>query len=204
MAGHDDVTYYQGANAYRAGASSAGAFRPVSCGHCGRSVHAAVIAEVEGIIYWLRCTHCNSGSVLHETRYGPRIWPQPRPGEDVEGLPDDVRAAWDEARSCAGAAAHTATEMVCRKILMHIAVDKGDQEGQSFASYIDHLVGEGYVTKPMHSWVTRIKDRANRANHDIAQTTAEQGAETLTFTGHLLKNVYEMEYLATRFQEPEA
>ncbi|MEA2641071.1 MAG: hypothetical protein QOF51_2465 [Chloroflexota bacterium] len=203
MTGHDEVTHYKGANGYVASPTMTGAFRPVTCGHCGRSVHAAVIADVEGI-YWLRCTHCHAGSVLHETHYGPRQSPQPRPGEDVEGLPDDIRDAWDEARSCAGAAAHTATEMVCRKILMHIAVDKGDREGQSFASYIDHLVAEGYVTKPMRSWVERIKDRANRANHDIAQTTAEQGAETLTFTGHLLKNVYEMEHLAQRFQEPEA
>lgn len=39
-----------------------------------------------------------------------------------------VGLAWDEARRAHAAAAYTAAEIMCRKILMHIAVDKADAE----------------------------------------------------------------------------
>lgn len=200
MPGHEDITHYKGPNNYVADTTSVDAYASMICGHCGRAVNAAVLASGPGVM-WVRCTACGAGIVVH----GPRAWPGPRLGDSVEGLPEDVQAAWQEARDCSATNAHTAVEMMCRKILMHIAVDKGDSEGRSFASYIDYLVAEGYVTKPMRPSVGRIKDRANRANHDIPATTSEQASETLTFTGHLLKNVYEMEHLAREFgiQEPE-
>ncbi|EEF78683.1 hypothetical protein MDMS009_2856 [Methylophaga thiooxydans DMS010] len=32
--------------------------------------------------------------------------------------------------------AYTAAELICRKILMHVAADKGADEGKSFAAYL--------------------------------------------------------------------
>lgn len=89
--------------------------------------------------------------------------------------------------------------MVCRKILMHVAVDKGAKAGESFASYISHLEVAGYLTPPMKPWVDMIRTRGNAAVHDLPSTTQPQAEAVVTFTEHLLRNVYEMEFLAQKF-----
>jgi len=96
--------------------------------------------------------------------------------------------------------AFTATEAVCRKILMHIAVDKGAKEGQTFASYIDHLEKAGYVTPPMHEWVKLIKDHGNEAQHQLRSPERQRAESTLLFTAQLLRSVYEMGHIAARFK----
>ena len=70
---------------------------------------------------WLRCAACGSGAVAS----GGEVHPAPRPFGSVEGLPEVDARIWDEARTCFGAAAYTAAVMLCRKLLFHIAVDKG-------------------------------------------------------------------------------
>jgi hypothetical protein len=88
---------------------------------------------------------------------------------------------------------------MCRKILMHVAVDKGADEGKTFASYIDHLAAEGYVTPPMREWVKLIKDNGNEANHRLASPERRRAEGTLLFTAQLLRSVYEMGHLAGQF-----
>ena len=79
---------------------------------------------------------CRRGSVF-DTNVG--VVPGVAFGPKIEGLPDDVADAYAEARRCLSAECNTAAEGMCRKILMHIAVDKKAKEGGSFASYIDYL-----------------------------------------------------------------
>jgi hypothetical protein len=98
--------------------------------------------------------------------------------------------------------AHTAAEALCRKILMHIAVDKGAKEGTTFSSYIDHLMKEGYVTPPMKEWVTLIKKHGNEASHRLDPPERARAEGTVYFTAQLLRTVYEMAHLATRFAMP--
>lgn len=133
--------------------SDNGAHVPMSCGHCGRDVSAAVLVmdlSPQSGALWLRCPNCRRGSVANG---GKGIQPAARPGSDLRGLPEDVARAYNEARDAASVHAWTAAEMMCRKILMHVAVDKGAKEGQTFAHYIDHLANEGYVPVVMKSWV---------------------------------------------------
>jgi hypothetical protein len=46
-------------------------------------------------------------------------------GEDVEGLPAETAEAYKEARLNAASGANASCELMCRKILMHVAVGKG-------------------------------------------------------------------------------
>jgi hypothetical protein len=58
--------------------------------------------------------------------------------------------------------------MACRKILMHIAVNRGaPAEDTSFKQYVEYLDGHGYVPPDGKAWVDYIKDRGNEANHEI-------------------------------------
>ena len=92
--------------------------------------------------------------------------------------------------------AYTAAELMCRKILMHVAVDKGAKAGLHFVTYIKYLEDQGYSTPPMKKWVELIKNHGNEATHEIAETDVERAEGTIMFTAELLRLTYEMEYLA--------
>ena len=133
-----------------------------------------------------------------------KIWPGARFGPVVEGLPDDVKEAYQEARDCLSVSATTAAELICRKILMHIAVDKGADEGKAFAFYIDFLEQQGFVTPPMRGWVILIKNHGNEATHRLPKPERKRAEGTLVFTAQLLRTVYEMGHLASQFNPPAA
>lgn len=174
-----------------------------TCGHCGTQVSGAVLAsstdEHGRTGRWLQCTRCGQGTFadVQET-----LFPGPSFGPEIDGLPDDVSEAYGEARDCLSVNATTASELICRKILMHVAVDKGASEGESFASYIDYLEKEGYVTPPMRGWVKLIKDHGNQSTHKLPRPERERAEGTLLFTAQLLRSVYEMGHLADQFASP--
>jgi hypothetical protein len=123
-----------------------------TCGHCNTKVSGAVVAvhptmnqQVRGppSTYWLLCPNCAEGSV--KVANG-NVYPGVPFGPPVSGLPPVVKSAYDEARQCMSVNAFTACELICRKILMHVAVDKGAKEGESFAAYIDYLESKEYIT----------------------------------------------------------
>src|SRR3990172_6480123 len=129
-----------------------------TCGHCGR-----VVGSAEGYcpvnpgrrlrIYI--CPYC-SGPTYFD--YGEQI-PGGADGETVDHLPSDIAALYDEARECMSVAAHTAAVLVCRKILMNVAVDKGASEGQRFIEYVEYLDSKGYVPPDGRGWVDHIRSR---------------------------------------------
>lgn len=135
---------------------------------------------------------------LIEDEYGT-MWPPVETLPLIEGLPDDVGHAYAEARRCYSVGANAAAELTCRRILMHVAVEKGAEEGKSFSSYLDHLSAQGYVTPPMQPWVELIRTHGNAATHRLATVPRERAEGTMMFTAELLRLVYEMEWHAKRF-----
>jgi hypothetical protein len=110
----------------------------ITCAGCRRDVNADVVAgwkANEGAIWrgaasatlWLRCPQCNEGSV--KVKSG-EVYPVAPAGRPVQNLPEDVAQAWREAGLAHSAGAYTASEMMCRKILMHVAVDRAGSKPQ--------------------------------------------------------------------------
>lgn len=168
---------------------------PITCGHCDTAVAANVVAGSPTGQAWLQCPSCGSGSVrVPHPAGGPcAIFPGALPGQAVSNLPVDVATAWTEARSAFGAGAFTAAEIMCRKILMHLAVDVAASEpGRHFTDYVDALEGTGYITTGLKPVVDSIRERGNVANHDLPASTSEDARTTLTITEHLLRSVYEL------------
>lgn len=192
--GHENVQHYN--------AQSSDAFRTFTCGHCGVKVAGALLAVAPGpggagAAQWVRCSSCAEPSVIS---LRGDVYPGRAGGVDVEGLPTDVRDAYQEARRCMTVNAFTACELVCRKILMHVAADRaGAKAGATFASYVDSLEKAGYITPPMKAWVDLIRQHANEATHGLPPTSKERGEGTLMFTAELLRIVYEMEHLAKKY-----
>ena len=191
--GHRQTARYDG--------SAPEAWSHYTCGHCGTQVSGAVLATASetttGQVWakWLQCPTCFKPSA----QWDQSVFPGASFGPILQGLPELVEAAYQEARRCFSTNAFTAVELVCRKILMHIACDKGAKEGQSFASYLDYLEAQGYVTPAMRDWVKLIKDHGNEATHRLETPDQERAAGTLLFTVQLLRTVYEMSHIASQF-----
>ncbi|MEU5525412.1 DUF4145 domain-containing protein [Micromonospora chersina] len=198
MPGHAGTTHitHQISNVKSLFPSDKDAHLPYMCPHCGRDVVAAVIAFVHEahypVVAWTRCPGCHKGVVFNDGVAAPRGIA----GENVDGLPTEVEAAYREARETAGIAAFTSCELMCRKILMHIAVDKGAEEGKTFIQYLDHLTTTGYITPPMRPWLDLIRTHGNSSTHRLQSASKERALNTLAFTTQLLRLVYEMDHRA--------
>lgn len=204
MPGHGGITHcsFNVPNTSNAGPDSPVAHFQYTCPLCGNVVNGSVVAftheNSSNAVQWLRCTSCQGGAVNNNGVLAPAAMA----GEAVEGLPADVEAAYTEARRCAGTSAYTSCELMCRKILMHVAVDKGDKPGKSFAEYLKYLGDNGYTTPSMSPWVDLIRQNGNIATHEIPAADANRARGTLAFTAQLLKLIYEMDHKVQQFMGP--
>jgi hypothetical protein len=112
-------------------------------------------------------------------------------GDDVQKLPEMVSRLYQEARDCVSVGANHAAVMVCRKILMHVAVLQGAKENESFAAYVSFIVDHHLVSPNIEGWVDEIRQIANDANHEIFEITADDAKGAVDFVAMLLKLVYE-------------
>lgn len=170
---------------------------PITCGSCGRGVSANVLTGDPGksnVVLWLQCPNCGEGSVRLTTG---AVYPTAPAGGAVASLPADVEQAWREVRTSHAVAAYTAAEMMCRKILMHIAVDQAKaKQGDAFAAYVEALDKAGFIAPGLRPVVTLVKDRGNAANHDLPASTEGESLQTMSITEHLLRTIYELPGLA--------
>lgn len=168
------------------------ATKAIICGSCGKGVAADIIAGEDSwrSVAWLRCPLCEEGSVKLSRG---AVYPVAPAGGTVLHLPDDVEAAWREARTTHAVAAYTASEMMCRKILMHVAVDvAGSSPGRKFFEYVNDLETAGYITTGLKPVVDKVRDRGNIANHELPASNEQDSLRTIEITEHLLRSVYEL------------
>lgn len=137
---------------------------------------------------------CDDGSV--RTASGA-VYPTAPAGSNVGGLPEDVAGAWREARTAHAVAAYTASEIMCRKILMHVAVDVAQvPAGKKFAEYVNDLEDGGYLTTGLKGVVDQVRQRGNVANHELPASTEQDSLATMAIVEYLLKGIYELPGLA--------
>jgi hypothetical protein len=166
-----------------------------TCGHCNRTVTGIVVSMLDPI-RWMLCPSCFDASVLSK---GKVVYPSAAFGPVIEGLPDTVKSAYQEARMCLTVNGFTACELICRKILMHIATEKGAQHGDSFGNYLTYLSNKGYVTPPMVGWVELIRKHGNQSTHELPSPDKVRAESTLMFTAELLRLIYEMDHLSRKY-----
>jgi Domain of unknown function (DUF4145) len=159
------------------------------CGHCGNRVGVPNPVWQAGESKAIMCPVCAEVTALVHGAY----YPPAREHAAVEHLPPDVDVAWNEAVNSAGAGAFTASEIMCRKILMHVAVDKtGADEGKAFTEYIDALDSAGYIPTGLKPKIDEIRTRGNVANHELPASDKEVADRTLSVTRFLLVSIYEL------------
>lgn len=145
--------------------------------------------------YVLICTNCNKPSFV-DTQDGVVEYttPSPKLGNQVVGLPKDVADLYDEARRCGSTGAYTSAVLTCRKILMHVAVEKGAPAGKKFIEYVDYLSDNNFIPPDGKIWVDHIRSKANEDNHEIVIVDSVEAADLISFTEMLLRLVYEFKH----------
>lgn len=171
--------------------------RKFICGHfgCGREVGSIKgwhyqnrdTGVMEGWIYI--CPICHRPTFFDDTD-GLQI-PGVNFGANVDNLPDNVSQLYAEIRKATGVNSYTVAVLGCRKMLMHIAVEKGAKEGQGFIDYVEYLVDNHYAPPGSKPWVDKIREVGNDANHEIKIMAKDQAVELVNFVEMLLKFIYE-------------
>ncbi|MBI2419438.1 MAG: DUF4145 domain-containing protein [Ignavibacteriales bacterium] len=92
---------------------------------------------------------------------------------------------------CFSINAFTAAVLICRKLLMHIAVTLGADEGKQFIFYVEFLEKMGYIPPGGKGWVDYIRKKGNEATHEIVMMTKDEAGDLIAFSEMLLKIIYE-------------
>lgn len=169
-----------------------------TCGYCGAYVASdkgmplidinlrgrETITKGEGVYI---CTNCHMPTFIYK---GIQV-PGNRYGSPVKGVPDNVNKVYEEARSCYAANAYTGTVLLCRKLLMHVAVDLGADENLRFIEYVNYLDDHHFVSVKSHDWIDQIRRYGNDATHEIHVNSQKDAQMILKFCEMLLKMNYE-------------
>jgi len=165
--------------------------RRYRCGHCGERVASELGWQTVGQpapSQVRTCPNCNYPTYFDAD--GKQL-PAATDAGDIQHLPSDVEALYSEARRCKANNAYTACVLALRKLLMHVAVEKGAKPGLSFVEYVEYLDREQYLGRDGKGWVDRIRTKGNEANHEIVLMGDSDAEDLLTLSEMLLKLVYE-------------
>jgi hypothetical protein len=161
------------------------------CGHCGSDIASdkAYTAHVGNATFpaIFICHSCNKPTYMA----GDEQTPGPSTGKPVKSLPADIDRLYDEIRKAASSAAYSAAVMAGRKLLMHVAVEKGAPENKTFVEYVAYLNDNHYIPTGSDTWVDQIRQLGNDANHEITIMGPREANLILNFLEMLLKVIYE-------------
>ena len=165
------------------------------CGHCNKQLASEkayyAILEATGHPggYLYICHHCSKPTFFN---FDGAQTPGSSFGNDVNDINDKVvEELYNEARRCYSANAFTSVVLACRKLLMHIAVSKGADEGLKFIEYVEFLSSNNYIPPDAKDWVDQIRSKGNEATHEIVIMKKEDAEDLLSFIEMLLKIIYE-------------
>jgi hypothetical protein len=133
------------------------------------------------------CHLCQRPTFIDDDR---RQFPGVAFGDEVKDLPAGIKELYGEARRATGASCFTAAVLSGRKILMHVAVQKGAAAGDKFVKYVEYLADKNYIPPDAKAWVDHIRTKSNEANHDISIMGRADAEELLAFTEMLFKVIF--------------
>ena len=158
------------------------------CGYCGNLVASNRGWDTRSGYGCLRiCSACSGPTFFYQ---GNQIPGSPY-GKPITELPPEIEQLYEEARSAVSNGAPTAAVLCCRKLLMHVAVDRKAEEGKSFQYYVAYLADNHFIPAGAREWVDQIRTQSNEANHQIVLKTRKEAEDLIDFVEMLLKVVYE-------------
>lgn len=161
-----------------------------TCGYCGNKVgsNQGFMMSMNNLHMICICPRCNRPSfiVMEEEQGVVDVVPGAAYGEAIEKLPDDVSSIYDEARKSYSVGAYTGVILIGRKVLANTAIYFGAKDGQSFVSYVDYLLDNGYVPEKSREWIDTIRTKGNEATHNKTSMNKENATKIMGFVQMLL------------------
>ena len=112
--------------------------------------------------------------------------------EDLEG---EIIAEYTDAAKCLSNNLYTPTAMVCRKILMLVAIDRYAPTDKSYEEYVNYLEEKRYITDQMKSWINLIRKHGNDANHKTHPVDKRNACYVFMWVTALLCRICWNEYI---------
>lgn len=141
----------------------------------------------DGNIIYL-CHNCNKPTYFCDGVQTPwsSYW------TDVPWIEDDlVNDIFNEARECYSINAFTGCVMLCRKLLMHVAVSEWASEWLKFVEYVNYLSDNHYTSPNAKDWVDEIRKMGNEINHEIKLAKEKEAKDLIDFVVMLLTLIYD-------------
>jgi hypothetical protein len=173
------------------GAGNEIASRSFVCGFCGNRVASDLGWNARPLGAIRICPECSGPTFFDLNSAGQPQTPGVSYGNPVNHLPGDIDQLYQEARSAIAASSPTAAVLCCRKILMHVAVERGAAEGENFVAYVKYLEDNNFIPAGAKAWVDQIRVKGNETNHEIQIKTRPEAEEMIDFTEMLLKVIYD-------------
>ena len=154
--------------------------------------------EIRDYIYI--CPHCTKPTLFtYSVKTQTFIQVQkPLPLSPITDVKDDIRDLFEEARKCMSTESYTAVAMICRKLLMNIAVDHEANKNKTFQVYVEYIQEKNLVSKSATELLTEIKDIGNDANHEIPQVSAEKANQIIKLTNEVICQIYRVKTLSLK------
>lgn len=134
------------------------------------------------------CPNCNAPIIKCDEKKDVLL---PLPGKDIDKLPENIEIIYFEIRKCMQSGCFNGAIMLMRKLIMHIAVEEGEEEGKNFVEYVDFLYDNGVVPKKSKNKSDSVRTLGNSANHSVENRTLEEAKNCFEFIELLLKVNYE-------------
>lgn len=160
------------------------------CGYCSNQVASnrgyEFIEKYKILASVHLCPHCGRPTFFE----GDTQVPGSMIGQSVDNVPKDVGSYFNEARRDFSVNSYTSCVLICRKIIMNVAVDHGAEEGKQFAFYINYLMKNNYIGINSKSWVDKIRTSGNDATHKLPEISSDEARNIISFTEMLLITLY--------------
>jgi hypothetical protein len=136
------------------------------------------------------CPRCTYPTLLLPDRTGQI--PAAPLGRALTGLPANVKRFYDEARRTATVEAWDGVALLCRTLLLHVAVEAASApQRASFEEAVDALQNGGWIPPTGRPWVDQVRAVGNKAAHKADPVTRDEATMIMRFVELLLANVYE-------------
>ena len=169
-----------------------------SCGWCGNQVATTHgwIGDPSQRNHHMRiyiCSHCTRPTIfrLVPSEQKSIVLPAPNVAKKIKGMPDEVKQAYVEACKCLAYDAPTTAVMMCRKLLVYVAVQEGaERDLDGYVPYVNFLKEKGHVPPNAHKMVDHVRKIGNDANHELKPVDPAEAEALLSFMGMLLTFIY--------------
>jgi hypothetical protein len=140
--------------------------------------------------FW-KCPNCQKPFVTDNDEVWGRSVLYPTPSGGINPmLPQQIKAAYSEARSCYKSKAYTATAIMCRKTLEGICAEHG-VTGNNLVKNLKELKDKGIIENRLYEWADALRISGNEAAHDVNVTISQEDArDVLEFTNALLEYIF--------------